>query len=122
MPQTIASLRKSLTYKDSQRRFAWAKVYEAQRERYDDMITQRENLESIEDIPMDEHLKKVIGDLYMKAKDFTTCSVCLQKIESRDKFDITKCGHTFCKDCLQGVKDNTPEGEKTKCPVCRKRI
>lgn len=46
------------------------------------------------------------------------CPICLGIIEG-DKLHITKCGHFFCKECVEGLP---PQWERTNgCPQCRAR-
>lgn len=46
-------------------------------------------------------------------KDFS-CPICME-IPSKEMFEITMCGHSYCKDCLKILR----ESDK-KCAICRK--
>ena len=45
------------------------------------------------------------------------CQVCFENYNDKDNqpYAIIPCGHTFCKLCLESLKE-------TKCPKCRREI
>jgi len=45
-----------------------------------------------------------------------TCPICLDLV-NKDTIEITFCGHTFCKNCLEESKKI-----KMECPTCRKKL
>ena len=55
----------------------------------------------------DEQIKISVEDI---VGQFAECIICFQTFN--DPY-ITKCGHTFCKECIQEVVNR-----QHKCPVC----
>ncbi|EJK45275.1 hypothetical protein THAOC_36115 [Thalassiosira oceanica] len=50
-----------------------------------------------------------------------TCGICLE--DSQDPLELP-CGHSFCRDCLDGWRSRygVEEEMRRKCPICRARI
>ena len=59
----------------------------------------------------DETIKICVDDI---VGQFAECVVCFQTYT--DPY-ITKCGHTFCKDCISEVVNR-----QHKCPVCNHEL
>lgn len=51
------------------------------------------------------------------AEETENCPICLEKINKKTNFVRTKCGHSFCFDCL-----NSSLMSNNKCPLCREDI
>ncbi len=52
-----------------------------------------------------------------KKHEEENCPICLEKINEKSNFVRTKCGHSFCFDCLNSsLKTNNT------CPLCREDI
>ncbi|XP_062124785.1 uncharacterized protein LOC133837887 [Drosophila sulfurigaster albostrigata] len=50
------------------------------------------------------------------SEDLYKCPVCFESVRQREPC-TTRCGHVFCKECIQGAVRSTQ-----KCPLCRKKI
>jgi hypothetical protein len=72
----------------------------------DDFKIQENKPTSLKSIPIDELIK--LAEKAKQNKD-DACPICF--INTNDKV-ITHCGHIFCKDCVNKLKNN-------KCPYCR---
>ena len=47
-----------------------------------------------------------------------SCSVCLEKLGTKDEVAVVKCGHKFHAGCI----DKWRQMDKCRCPMCRKMI
>ncbi len=98
--------------------FAWAKYYEANRNRHQSDHTNYGRLkETISALP--EHIKTQYLDMMTELKKTWECVICIEMIEPNN-LDITNCGHFFCKGCLTALKNANPTD--CKCPMCRRKI
>ena len=57
-------------------------------------------------------LAKVKGAFAEVADNIPECGICLMEMEESDGIVLAKCGHVFCKLCIQRVSNK-------KCPYCR---
>lgn len=67
------------------------------------------------------HYKKVVQDLYEKAKAQVECSICLETIESKD-LEMTNCGHSYHKRCLELFMEANQYERYVPCPECREKV
>jgi len=102
-------------------KYAWAKKFEVEHEL--NVLLQQTYFqvkEQIDTTPT-EHLKSSYLEMAEKLKKKFTCAICLEEIkdlqQNKSDITITKCGHIFCKKCLnEWLKDND------KCPTCRTKL
>lgn len=59
---------------------------------------------------------KYIQNIYID-KNYETCPICLDKLDSRKNFVTTECGHSFHLSCLTQSLNT-----KNSCPMCREEI
>lgn len=113
-------------YALKQRAFAWAKYYEALNDRRDEAEVIINMLEKSmgsklnkndKDVVLPEHITKEFYDMGLKLKKDFSCPVCLD-IPDRSDFVITKCGHSYCKSCLDTIKKQ----DDAKCALCRSKL
>jgi len=57
-------------------------------------------------------LAKLKGAFTEVADSLPECGICLMEMEAADGIVLSKCGHVFCKLCIQRVSNK-------KCPYCR---
>jgi Ring finger domain len=50
------------------------------------------------------------------------CNVCLEPLDSFPECIITKCNHTFCKECLEKIFQYKSNPPFIHCPTCRKIV
>ena len=63
-----------------------------------------------------------IIQIFQKIKDHLKCDICKNPYDSNLHIPLmAKCGHTFCKLCIQKNKNITDQN-KTKCPKDKKKI
>ena len=68
----------------------------------------------VKDFPV--HISNEFFDMCKKLhKDFN-CVICYELVQ-KDKFKITWCGHTYCNDCYDKVKE-----QYKVCSVCKKKL
>jgi late competence protein required for DNA uptake (superfamily II DNA/RNA helicase) len=116
----ITELQRQLNYETRRCKYAWAKYYEAIHTHLVADHTQYEyitRIETEETIPT--HIKTQLKEMSKELKKKWECPICLDFIKE-DELDITSCGHYYCKECLQGLKNATREPKWT-CAVCRKK-
>ena len=103
-----------LRSKEYARKYAWKQYFQLVEELY----KVREQLQELSvgivdnnfDIP--EHFVDKILD----ATSSLDCVVCMEAM-TKENFNITKCFHEVCKQCIEKVKETT-----NKCPMCRKDL
>ena len=112
---TIEQVQNQLRYSKKQTCFAWAKYYEAEANRLRGDIAVYNNLNQLPpETP--EFVLTQIKDLMVELKKKIECPICLDIIEPTE-LGITKCGHKYCKSCLDRLKTTSK-----KCAVCRKTL
>ena len=106
--------------------FAWAKFYERVRgthvieyryiTRLNDMTRQTEEV-----IPT--HIKNELLEMAKELKKTWECPICIDTILP-DNLEITNCGHSFCKTCLEDYKARArAQGAGNGCcPTCRRKF
>lgn len=60
-------------------------------------------------------LEKLKGAFSEAADTLPECGICLMEMEESDGTVLAKCGHVFCKLCIQQVLSKSGR----KCPYCR---
>ena len=133
MPQnkSIDYYKKELAKQRKQTAYAWGRYYDieaqfhnAQMAIYNELneshIPDPEGEYDMFDVGTD-HLNKFVSDLYKKAKEQVQCSICLEIIDAND-LEITKCGHTFHKNCMTELKKAKSEDRYVDCPICRTKL
>jgi len=109
---------------EARRRFAWGKYFQIIDERRDDAEIIVRTLElslgqelkaNNNDIVLPPHITREFYDMGVKLKRDFTCPICME-IPNKENFEITMCGHTYCKECLKTIK----ESNNPKCALCRK--
>jgi len=113
------ALRAQLNQLRAQKRFAWRRVYEETANLID--LSQEINALVLEknnkhdEFP--QHIRNELMELAEKSNKKYECPICLEHT-TRDTFDISYCGHIYCKECLQGLK----KCDEPKCAVCRRKL
>lgn len=106
-------------------KFAWAKFYESNRERHEDILYYHERLETLarrvtaegQSNTLPTHIKQEIEEMAEAMRKSYECPICMEMIQ-KGQLEITNCGHKYCKTCLeQLVKTHDP-----KCAICRKAL
>jgi hypothetical protein len=114
---TVASLQRQVAYKERARRYAWAKFFEAERDYLEDMTTNYQTIVRVvesEEIPA--HIIEELRESMVAMKKSISCPICLEII-APDTLAVSKCGHKYCKTCLDELKVRDP-----KCALCRKKL
>ena len=118
-------------------RFAWAQIFNLQSQYHELLLNHYDEYRQIQneeanydDWVADEeahnegitnHYKKVVRDLYEKAKAQVECSICLETIESKD-LEMTNCGHSYHKRCLELLMEANQYERYVPCPECREKV
>ena len=103
---------------ERQRRFAWAKYYEAMREGHEvAVVFVNRNRALTQDPTLPTHIKAEIEEMATAMAKTYECPICLDMIPS-GQLDITNCGHKYCKTCLATLLGQA----QPKCAVCRKEL
>ena len=56
-------------------------------------------------------------------KNIIECPICFRTTEDESiKMEHLKCGHCFCKECIDTLKAKKKSSEKLKCPKCQTKI
>ena len=76
----------------------------------------RNYIDSLKKSDISKNMKLYYNNAGNNAGNTDTCSVCFEKISSDNKI-ITKCNHSFCKDCLKNWMEQPIA--RNKCPLCR---
>lgn len=114
----VQSLQGKLNQKEKERKVAWAKYFAELEHNQSDNIIYYETLKQVEVNAMPEHIKVSFLEMMKKLKLNTECPICLDTINPKN-IDMTRCGHKFCKSCLDSLKAIPGT---TKCPTCRATI
>ena len=115
---TIAQLQNKLNWSRKQTSYAWAKYYEECNSQHSAQVSQHSLLFNVSNAntSLPQHLINEIQDKMKLLKESIDCPVCLEVIQTGE-LDITRCGHKYCKECCQKLKDTTKQ-----CAICRKPI
>lgn len=118
---TIRILTNRLNYANKKCKYAWAKYYESVTQNLQDDREQYTQLTKIIEV-IPNHLKIEMKEMADKLKKKWECPICMDFIET-DNLEITNCGHFYCKECLENLKNSFKEKEEDKwnCAVCRKK-
>jgi len=108
-------MQRKLQQKERQRKYAWAKFYEARTEEHVAMQALVEMYKN-KTKEMPEHIKNELKELYTEMKKKIECPICYHEPEPSD-LDWTKCGHKYCKACLKRLKETS-----NKCAICRQTL
>jgi hypothetical protein len=99
-----------------QKKYAWAKYYALQNREHADNIRVYNRLTNLPpNTP--QFVLDDIKSLHLELRKKIECPICLAVIEPED-MEITKCGHKYCKTCLDRLKQ-TPQ---KKCALCRTKV
>ena len=114
----------------NQTKYAWSQYFRSIRENAEvvqdilgdighDVFFYHDNTNDKEEkIP--QHVVNTLKGLLDKYKHYTECAICMEAFEGSEDVDVLiRCGHMFCKQCLELHKMSE---DRPKCPVCRKRI
>lgn len=63
------------------------------------------------------HIKNTVYDFNINNGIDFTCPICLLT-PSKENLGITKCGHNFCKTCIQELEKQ----DAIRCPICRTEL
>jgi hypothetical protein len=112
---------------DARRRYAWGKYFgevNARRDEAEVVVNVIEGgigralpRQAEKDIVLPPHITREFYEMGVKLKKDFTCPICME-IPSKEKFEITMCGHSYCKACLETIKS----GASPKCAICRKEF
>jgi hypothetical protein len=114
---SIAYLQKCLNQTEAQRRFAWAKFFESERNALTTDIIHYHTLERVVESEIPEHLINELREDMATLQKQIQCPICLDEIIPED-LAVSKCGHKYCKECLDTIKA-TPN---PKCSICRRKL
>jgi hypothetical protein len=119
----MEGLQSQLDWSKKQTSYAWAKYYaECETTHGTDTATyyHLRSITTIEDPEIDEVIPPFVleelTDLLKELKKKIDCPICLDVINAGD-IGISKCGHKYCKTCLERLKTTTK-----KCAICRRKI
>lgn len=111
-------LSRALEQQKKRTSYAWAKYYASENERLADDTQQYTIIQRVvndcENMPT--HIIQELEQQAIALKKKIECPICLDVIEP-GTLDITRCGHKYCKTCLDKLKETTK-----KCAVCRRKI
>jgi len=108
-----------------QKKFAWARVYEVMGEEANmsniviNQLFQRQDGQIVRPQVFPPHISNELFEMAEKLNKKYSCPICLE-LTTKDTFSLTPCGHIICKDCFEGLKENTPLAQQIKCPTCRR--
>ncbi len=111
----IQMLRNKVNRLDKEKRFAWFKFFEIQRNELSDNLTQLHQVEEIIRTEIPDFVKNQLTDMMKQLRKKVECPVCFDELNP-EQIEFASCGHMYCKDCMPFIK------EQKKCAVCRKTI
>jgi late competence protein required for DNA uptake (superfamily II DNA/RNA helicase) len=114
---TVQSLTRQLNYSERGRKFAWAKFFESQREALTIQTTNYRTIERVVESEIPEHLVNELKEDMVALRKEIECPICLNIIIPND-LGVSKCGHKYCKDCLEQLKTQ----HDPKCAMCRRKL
>ena len=115
MPSTLDKVRKALVWEKKKTAFAWAKYYEQLEENQRSNIGRYQVLQSVnENAETPQFVIDEMKDMIAKLKLELECPVCMEIIDPK-QIEITRCGHKYCKTCVERIKETTQQ-----CALCRK--
>ena len=103
-----------------EKKYAWAKYYQAEnQEHHNNINTYHRLTPALTNLPptTPQFVLDELKSLHIELRTKIECPICLDIIEP-ESMQITKCGHKYCKTCLDKLKE-TPE---KKCALCRTRV
>ena len=111
-------LQRALNHQKKQTSFAWAKYYESENIA---LVSDTQQYTIIcrvieEGGDMPTHIIRELEEQSIALKKKIECPICLEVIQE-GRLNITRCGHKYCKTCLDKIKNTTKE-----CAVCRRKI
>mgnify|MGYP003152606385 FL=1 len=113
----MEQLRNKLAWSKKQTSYAWGKYYESQSENQGVHINHFEYLtQVVERDTTPQFVIDELKDLMIQLKKEIECPVCLSVIQP-ENIGFTKCGHKYCKECLEQLKLTTK-----KCAMCNRKI
>ena len=115
----IYNLKKQNISLEKQRKCAWAKYYGEVNDRHEEQLqrfTHTEilikTIEETADLP--KNIVNELNDLHKELKKCVECPICYEVL---DTFELSNCGHKYCKTCLDKLIDTS-----NKCALCRKQL
>ena len=113
----MEALRKQLAYSKKQTSFAWAKYYESETDRHRGAIHHYHYIrEVIEKEQTPQFVIDEFKEMMIELKKTIECPICYDEIKP-ENIAFTKCGHKYCKGCLDKLKVTTK-----KCAMCQRKI
>ena len=111
----MEQLQRQLDWSRKQTSFAWAKYYESERQQ---LVGDIEAYNQIDNLPPEtpDFVLKQLKEFHITLKQKIECPICLDVINP-EELGISKCGHKYCEECLNKLKETTK-----KCAVCRKKL
>ena len=111
----MENLQRQLAWSKKQTSYAWAKYYDSERER---LVSDIQAYTEIDSLPPEtpQFVLDQLKEFHIELKKKIECPICLETINP-DVLEISKCGHKYCKDCLDQLKQTTK-----KCAICRKKL
>lgn len=96
--------------------YAWAKYYEQIGIENDNARVMITVVQQIDRNNIPNHISSEFIEMADALKKKHTCPVCLDLVD-RTNIKITYCGHIYCSECLENIKNST-----MKCAICRKPL
>lgn len=110
------------SYSEKRRRYAWSCYFKERETNHKQQLENAKLVQKIFDLTEAEadsipsHVVSELKELYKETKKQVQCPICWEVVPV-DKLDFTKCGHKYCKPCLDQWKEQKPT-----CCVCRKPL
>jgi len=112
---SIDQLQRQLNYSKKQTAYAWRQYYNAGT---DQLVSDIEAYNQVTNLPPEtpDFVLDQLKDFHIQLKKKIECPICLDIINP-EHLGISKCGHKYCKGCLDKLKTTTK-----KCAICRKKL
>jgi hypothetical protein len=109
-------------YCRAQKKFAWAKYYEALRDRAETAVVvfRQAGIPTTSAAAPTEcpaHLSKEFFDMALELRKEMNCPICMEAV-NRENVVHTFCGHLYCQPCLDQLKAQP----QPKCATCRRKL
>jgi len=115
MPMTEAQMFNKINYQKKQTAYAWAKYYQAETQQLVQNIVVYKKMDELPPETPDFVLEQ-LRELMIELKKKIECPICMDIIDP-ENLGISKCGHKYCKGCLDKQIETT-----NKCAMCRKTL
>jgi hypothetical protein len=113
----MEALKKQNKALEKQKKVGWAKYFASEKENLKQSKIYKAQLDIIKESMVDnipEHIKHEFNEMYKSLKITTECPICLEEL---DTFELSNCGHKYCKECLDKLIETS-----NKCCLCRKQL